>query len=174
MKKILLIIGFVAIAGIILFTASFFTKKPAGKIGNKVDQAIEKIKDEGETSLKNAGKKAEDLERVYLAGGFARHIDLANAVASGLLPDIPLDRYRFIGNGSLLGARLTSFSTDILDDARRVAGMMTNIELSENTDFMDNYIAALFLPHTNTEEFPMVSKRLARRSNNNLKEGAKV
>jgi FtsZ-interacting cell division protein ZipA len=67
MKKILLIIGFVAIAGIILFTASFFTKKPAGKIGNKVDQAIEKIKDEGETSLKNAGKKikktAKDIKR---------------------------------------------------------------------------------------------------------------
>jgi hypothetical protein len=47
----------------------------------------------------------------------------------------------------------------MLDDARRVAGMMTNIELSENVDFMNNYIAALFLPHTNADEFPSVTER---------------
>ncbi|GAH83194.1 unnamed protein product, partial [marine sediment metagenome] len=55
---------------------------------------------------------------------------------------------------SLLGARLTSFSTDLLDDARRVTQMMTNLELSENVGFMNNYVAALFLPHTNAKEFP--------------------
>ncbi len=61
-----------------------------------------------------------------------------------------------------MGARLTSFSTDIIDDARRVAKVMTNFELSENVDFMNNYIAALFLPHTNANEFPSLTKRLAK------------
>jgi uncharacterized 2Fe-2S/4Fe-4S cluster protein (DUF4445 family) len=49
-----------------------------------------------------------------------------------------------------------------MDDARRVARMITNFELSENTDFMNNYVAALFLPHTNTSEFPTVNKKLTR------------
>jgi len=81
-----------------------------------------------------------------------------------------VDRFLFIGNGSLLGARLTSFSRDLLDDARRVANMMTNFELSENVDFMNNYVAALFLPHTNAKEFPAVSKRLTKPTNNNPKQ----
>jgi hypothetical protein len=34
--------------------------------------------------------------------------------------------------------------------------MMTNVELSESVDFMNNYVAALFLPHTNADEFPSV------------------
>ncbi|MBA7467201.1 Na(+)-translocating NADH-quinone reductase subunit F [subsurface metagenome] len=101
-----------------------------------------------------------DLEQVIIAGAFGRHINIENAITIGLFPDIPRDRFIFIGNGSLLGARLVSFSTDLLDDARRVAKMMTNFELSENVDFMNNYVAALFLPHTNTNEFPSISKKL--------------
>jgi uncharacterized 2Fe-2S/4Fe-4S cluster protein (DUF4445 family) len=104
-----------------------------------------------------------DFEQVIIAGAFGSHIDIEKSITIGLLPDLPLERFVFIGNGSLLGARLTSFSTDLLDDARRVAHMMTNFELSENVDFMNNYVAALFLPHTNAEVFPNVSKRLSRR-----------
>ncbi len=102
-----------------------------------------------------------DFEQVIIAGAFGSHIDIEKSITIGLLPDLPPERFVFIGNGSLLGARLTSFSTDLLDDARRVAQMMTNFELSENVDFMNNYVAALFLPHTNAQEFPNVSKRLA-------------
>jgi uncharacterized 2Fe-2S/4Fe-4S cluster protein (DUF4445 family) len=73
------------------------------------------------------------------------------------LPDLPRDKFIFIGNGSLLGARLSSFSTDLLLDGQKVAGMMTNLELSENIDFMSNYTAAMFFPHTNAHEtFPSV------------------
>ena len=57
---------------------------------------------------------------------------------------------------------MTSFSTDMLDDARRVAKMMTNYELSESVDFMNNYVAALFLPHTNAKEFPSVREKLGK------------
>jgi len=38
--------------------------------------------------------------------------------------------------------------------------MMTNIELSENNDFTDNYIAALFLPHTDEKAFPRIIEKL--------------
>ena len=115
-----------------------------------------------QTLVKSIGLTCPSLARVIIAGAFGSNIDIRKAITIGLLPDLPLDRFIFIGNGSLLGARLTCFSRDLLDDARRVANMMTNFELSENIDFMNNYVAALFLPHTNAGEFPSVSKTLAK------------
>jgi uncharacterized 2Fe-2S/4Fe-4S cluster protein (DUF4445 family) len=114
-----------------------------------------------QTLSNSVGVNLCDLEQVIIAGAFGSHIDIARSITIGLLPDIPQERFVFVGNGSLTGARLTSFSTDLLDDARKVALMMTNLELSERVDFMNNYVAALFLPHTHSEEFPSVARRLA-------------
>ncbi len=113
-----------------------------------------------QTLVNSVGVKTADIEQVIIAGAFGSYVDVDRAITIGLLPDLPRDRFIFIGNGSLMGARLACFSTDIIDDVRRVAKLMTNLELSENTDFMNNYVAALFLPHTNAEEFPTVNERL--------------
>jgi uncharacterized 2Fe-2S/4Fe-4S cluster protein (DUF4445 family) len=99
---------------------------------------------------------------VVIAGAFGSFIDLERAITIGVLPELPLERFLFIGNGSLLGARLISFCNDMLDDGERVCRMMTNIELSEHPSFMDNYVAAMFLPHTHQAEFPGVTERLGR------------
>ena len=109
-----------------------------------------------QTLLKAVSTSYSEVEQVVIAGTFGCSINIDNAITIGLLPDLPQDRFIFIGNGSLLGARLTSFSDDLLRDGQKIAAMMTNIELSESTDFMDNYMAALFLPHTNDREFPSV------------------
>lgn len=114
-----------------------------------------------QTVIKSVGMTISDIEQVIIAGGFGSYIDIPRAITIGLLPDIPRERFIFIGNGSLMGVRLSSFSTDIIDAMRGVANIMTNLELSENVDFMNNYIAALFLPHTDTNEFPSVTRRLA-------------
>ena len=108
------------------------------------------------TLLHSVDKNFTSLDQIIIAGTFGNNIDIENAITIGLLPDIPRDRFLFTGNGSLLGARLTSFSCDLLYEGRSIASMMTNIELSENRAFMDNYIAALFLPHTDADEFPSV------------------
>jgi uncharacterized 2Fe-2S/4Fe-4S cluster protein (DUF4445 family) len=118
-----------------------------------------------QTVIKSVGMTISDIEQIIIAGGFGSYIDIARAITIGLLPDIPRDKFIFIGNGSLMGVRLSSFSTDIIDEMRRVANLMTNLELSENLDFMNNYIAALFLPHTDTSEFPSVTKQLAKIQN---------
>jgi uncharacterized 2Fe-2S/4Fe-4S cluster protein (DUF4445 family) len=115
------------------------------------------------TLLQSVGLSVANLEQVVIAGAFGSFIDLERAITIGLLPEVPLDRFLFIGNGSLLGARLISFCNEMLDDGERVCRMMTNVELSENPAFMDNYMAALFLPHTNGDEFPGVAARLARK-----------
>ncbi|MFC2071397.1 ASKHA domain-containing protein [Chloroflexota bacterium] len=127
-----------------------------------------------QTLVKSVGMTCRDIEQVIIAGAFGSHIDIEKAITIGLLPELPLDRFIFIGNGSLMGARLASFSTDILDDARRVAKVMTNFELSENADFMNNYVAALFLPHTNADEFPSVAGRLKNLVDNQSKRGVTV
>lgn len=113
-----------------------------------------------QTLAKSVGVDYRDLEQVIIAGNFGQLINPEEAITIGLLPDLPIERFFFIGNGSLNGVRLNSYYTDIIDDARKVATMMTNFELSDNTDFTNNYIASLFLPHTQASEFPSVMKWL--------------
>jgi uncharacterized 2Fe-2S/4Fe-4S cluster protein (DUF4445 family) len=66
------------------------------------------------------------------------------------------EKFVFIGNGSLLGARLMTFSRELLKEAGQIARSMTNIELSSNPAFMDEFMAALFIPHTDDRQFPRV------------------
>jgi uncharacterized 2Fe-2S/4Fe-4S cluster protein (DUF4445 family) len=112
------------------------------------------------TLLDSVGLKLRDIEQVILAGAFGSFINLENSIAIGLMPDLPRERFHFVGNGSLSGATLLAFSRDLLEEERRVADMMTNFELSETPGFMDHYIAALFLPHTQEDYFPTITERL--------------
>jgi uncharacterized 2Fe-2S/4Fe-4S cluster protein (DUF4445 family) len=112
------------------------------------------------TLIDSVGLKLQDIEQVILAGAFGSFINLENAISIGLMPDLPRERFQFVGNGSLMGATLLAFSRDLLEEERRVADMMTNFELSETPGFMDHYIAALFLPHTQEDYFPTITERL--------------
>ena len=77
------------------------------------------------TLLQSVGLSISNLEQVVIAGAFGSFIDLERAITIGLLPELPLERFLFIGNGSLLGARLISFCNEMLDDGERVCRMMT-------------------------------------------------
>ena len=113
------------------------------------------------TLVKSVGLSPGDIQQILIAGAFGSFIDIERAIMIGLLPDLPAERFHFVGNGSLTGARLAALSTDVMKQARQAVKKMTNLELSENGDFMNNYVAALFLPHTNIEEFPSVEMRLS-------------
>ncbi|UCG69454.1 MAG: DUF4445 domain-containing protein, partial [Thermoplasmata archaeon] len=78
----------------------------------------------------------------------------------GLFPDVPLEKYDFIGNGSLGGARLALLSKDMREEAERIYKMMTYIELSVNNMFYNEFTSALFLPHTDLTLFPTVKEAL--------------
>jgi len=112
------------------------------------------------TLLENAGLSFNDIEMVVIAGGFGHYIDIEKAQTIGLLPELPLKRFIFVGNGSLLGARLLSLSRGFIDEAEKIAKMMTNLELSNNNRFMEEFVAAMFLPHTDEKAFPGVIGRL--------------
>ncbi|OEU64198.1 MAG: ferredoxin [Desulfobacterales bacterium PC51MH44] len=115
------------------------------------------------TLLEEVGLKMSDIERIYLAGGFGSYVDLEKAMVIGLLPEIDPDRIRFIGNGSLMGAKMSSLTNRIRKDVVEVTKRMTNFELSETASFMNNYVAALFLPHTDMDQFPKLTARLEAR-----------
>ena len=102
------------------------------------------------------GMKFNQLEMIYLAGGFGSSLDIEKAVAIGLLPDIDRKRIRFIGNSSLTGARMALLSNSVFQKAISISKKMTNIELSSYHPFMNEFIAALFLPHTDKKLFPSV------------------
>ncbi len=113
-----------------------------------------------QTLLESVGLSVDSVERVILAGNFGSYIDIEQAVTIGLLPDLPRDRFYFVGNSSLKGARLMALSREERDRAAEVARMMTHFELSAHPGYMDYYMSALFLPHTNIELFPSVKERL--------------
>ena len=87
-------------------------------------------------------------------------MDLEQAMTIGLLPEMDPGKIIFVGNGSLMGAKMSALTNRIRKDVVRVLQMMTNFELSETPSYMDNYMAALFLPHTDMEQFPKVKARL--------------
>ena len=100
------------------------------------------------------GVEMTDLQRVYVAGGFGTYLDIGNAIQIGLLPDVPVERVTFIGNGSVTGAKMALLSYEALRRAGDVAAQMTYRELSVDEAFMDEYVSAMFLPHTDCGRFP--------------------
>ncbi len=106
--------------------------------------------------LERAGLDFTDLAEVIVAGGFGRFLDVEAAVTIGLLPDLPRERFRFIGNASLAGATRTVRSRREQERQAALADRLTYVELSTEPAYMDQYTAALFLPHTDAARFPSV------------------
>ncbi|MGB9499369.1 MAG: ASKHA domain-containing protein [Dissulfuribacterales bacterium] len=116
-----------------------------------------------QTLVEEVGMSMADIEQIYLAGGFGSYVDIEKAIVIGLLPEIEHEKITFIGNGSLMGAKMAALTNRIRKDVVEVTSKMTNFELSETVSYMDNYMAALFLPHTDMEQFPKLKARLEAR-----------
>jgi len=98
-----------------------------------------------------------DINAFYVAGGFGVNLDIRKAIGIGLLPDIEPESIQFVGNSSLMGARMYLLSAQAAGRSVEIARMMTNVELSNYQPFMDEYVAAMFLPHTDRRLFPSVT-----------------
>lgn len=100
----------------------------------------------------------EAIDQVLIAGGFGNYINIKDAITIGLLPDLPVEKYRFIGNSSVKGAYMVLRSKQALQKVNEIGEKMTYLELSVGNSFMDEYVSALFLPHTDLSLFPNVKK----------------
>jgi uncharacterized 2Fe-2S/4Fe-4S cluster protein (DUF4445 family) len=98
----------------------------------------------------------EMIDRIIIAGGFGNYLNVSDSVRIGLLPDLPPEKYEFIGNSSVKGAHLALLSQRAWSEAAELARKMTYLELSIGTTFMDEFVSALFIPHTDLSLFPSV------------------
>ena len=111
-----------------------------------------------EVLLKESGYKKSDLKHIFIAGGLGTALNIRSSINIGLLPDLPEVKFEFLGNASIAGARMSLLSSEAMDKACSIANKMTYLDLSTNSSFMNNYSAALFLPHTDIDLFPSVKK----------------
>ena len=119
----------------------------------------------GALMLKSVGLDLDAVTEVYVAGGFGRYLDLRKSIQIGLLPDLPLERFTYLGNSSLAGAQMMLCSAAARRRVVEMARRITYLELNVDPAYMSEYTAALFLPHTDLARFPTVqAARAARRA----------
>lgn len=112
------------------------------------------------TLLTEVGLTFDDVSKVYIAGGFGKFLDVEKAIILGMLPDLPKDKFEYMGNTSIIGAFLCLLSQKMRAEAEEISKKMTYIELSVSRSFMDDYVSGLFIPHTNIDAFPGVKKMM--------------
>jgi uncharacterized 2Fe-2S/4Fe-4S cluster protein (DUF4445 family) len=95
--------------------------------------------------IEDAGCAEDDIDRVIIAGAFGTYISVASAVAAGMLPPLPLDRFHQVGNAAGLGARMALLSTRKRDEARAIAAQAGYIELASAPGFKETFVEASYL-----------------------------
>jgi uncharacterized 2Fe-2S/4Fe-4S cluster protein (DUF4445 family) len=119
----------------------------------------------GITSMtQKLGISTSDIEEVLIGGAFGQHINVEQAIQIGLLPDLPWDRFKFLGNTSAWGAFMVLLSRHARLETDSIAGKMTYLELIADNTFTNEFTSALFLPHTSMDTFPSVKELLEQSS----------
>ena len=112
------------------------------------------------TLIESLGMDFSAVDKVLIAGGIGNSLDIENSIMIGLLPDIEREKFSYIGNSSLIGSYLTLISNDAKKKLEEIGNQLTYVELSVYPTYMDEFISACFLPHTNIEQFPTVKEIL--------------
>ncbi len=108
----------------------------------------------------SVGISLSETEQIIIGGSFGKYINIEKAIQIGLLPDLPWDRFQFLGNTSVLGAYYGLLEKEARNKIRDIASRMTYIELSADNTFYNAFISAMFLPHTDINNFPSVAAAL--------------
>ncbi len=115
----------------------------------------------------SVGVDLDDVQQMLIGGSFGQYINVENAIKIGLLPDLPWDRFHFLGNTSVLGSYMALLSHEARAQILSIAEKMTYVELSADNTFFDAFTAALFLPHTEIDRFPSVAEIWERHTTRN-------
>jgi uncharacterized 2Fe-2S/4Fe-4S cluster protein (DUF4445 family) len=101
--------------------------------------------------------KVEDIDAIYIAGGFGNFMNVRQAVSVGMLPDVPVEKIQFVGNTSIAGAKTVLLSRKAIETAEKIANSMTYFDLMSHSGYMEEFTRANFLPHTDLSLFPSVA-----------------
>ena len=101
-----------------------------------------------------------EVSKLFIAGGFGAYINIENAIAIGLLPDLPADRIQYVGNTSIWGAKIAALSWEAYEALHDIRDKTTYYDLMGSDDYVEQFQQAMFLPHTNIELFPSLQERI--------------
>ena len=112
------------------------------------------------TLLEASGATIQEIGKMYLSGGFGAHYDLESAITIGLYPDIPREKFCILGNSSLGGAIKTLLDRDCIRRVNEICARTTYVQFGEMDRFVENMVAAQFIPHTDASLYPSVKRRI--------------
>jgi uncharacterized 2Fe-2S/4Fe-4S cluster protein (DUF4445 family) len=110
----------------------------------------------------SVGISLDSVEQVLIGGSFGKYINVEKAVQIGLLPDVPWERFHFLGNTAVRGAYSALLDKEAREQIRVIASRMTYVELSADNTFYDAFMSAMFLPHTDLSRFPSVEEAMSK------------
>jgi uncharacterized 2Fe-2S/4Fe-4S cluster protein (DUF4445 family) len=95
--------------------------------------------------LATNGRKEQELDQVIIAGAFGSYIDVASAVAIGMMPNLPLERFKQVGNAAGMGARMALVSSSQRMKAQIMASRVRYVELGSASQFSETFLKACSL-----------------------------
>ena len=98
------------------------------------------------TLMKQAGLTRNDIATIYFSGAFGNYITKENAIMIGLVPEIPVERIRNIGNGAIEGAGMALVNRKKRKTLDEIAKKISYIELNSEPSFMDEYTGSSSFP----------------------------
>ncbi|MFC1755148.1 ASKHA domain-containing protein [Thermoproteota archaeon] len=103
--------------------------------------------------LKKTSLDISNVDKFFIAGNLGSSINIESAIEIGLLPALPREKFSFIGNASLAGSIKYLLSKETRQDFLDIKAKTTYIDLSNEPAYMDEFMAALFIPHTDLNLF---------------------
>jgi len=97
--------------------------------------------------MNKEGLKKEEIDRIYIAGAFGKHLNVTNAKILGLIPNVPSEKITCIGNSAITGAKMCLMSTEMRDEALSISMETRYIELAAEPQFAKEFSHSLFIPH---------------------------
>ncbi len=98
-----------------------------------------------EALLEVKGRSEDEINQVIIAGAFGSYIDLSSAVTIGMLPPLPLHRFRQVGNAAGTGARLALISRSKRAAAQDIARRVRYVELASVPNFQQIFAQSMYL-----------------------------
>jgi len=111
-------------------------------------------------TMRRRGYTKEDLDHIYIAGAFGYHIDPLSAKTIGMLPDIPTEKIKFVGNTAVTGAKMCLISRETREKAYNLSKKIRYLELAVDPDFQKEFVNSMYIPYKNIEEYPTILKLL--------------
>ena len=112
---------------------------------NEVQLAKAAIRTGIEILLDVAGIQAQAVEEWIIAGAFGTYINIESAIRVGLFPQVPVERFKQVGNAAGVGAKQALLSLQKLREADQIVQSVSYTELTTYADFQRRFLKAMYL-----------------------------